>query len=311
MTLFFENTEKVDENINLFGEENNEESGEKNGGQFGEDGTGIGTTGTDGISGDNGTGRESNSSGNNGTDNGTNGIGFVQLSFGDSELDGESESDGIIDTGLFNGDNDNESPNGQSGTESNAKTNIPSRPSFLGFNKPKVTEEVDEKSKDIKIKRNYNKKRNKGGMEEEQVEILFVSLFDGFALFRGNHWKLKEEEKHIIPSLTRILNRMLEALPKGVSENAFNIMDYVIVFGAIGAMIISRLKDDKGAIEIGKQERTTEGIGSIGVSERNENDSRFDISEPIRPSGTDKGNENGVSSIAPIKDLANSITRIS
>jgi hypothetical protein len=148
-------------------------------------------------------------------------------------------------------------------------------------------------------------------MEEEQVEILFTSLFDGFALFRGSHWKIREDEKHIIPALTRILNRMLEALPKGISDNAFNIMDYVIVIGAIGAMIMSRMQQDKGGKQIARQTIADDAGKTEPISDRNENDFGGYVAEPNGSSWTEQRNEDGFSSIPPIKDLAQSITRIS
>lgn len=331
MSLFDNIPIKTDENITLFDDKNDSKieteeelfhdndngtteshdngngfAGAERESEFGRIGdTGNGSTGESRIS-------DGNEGGNNGGTDGGNEVGWVQLSFGDSELDGESRTDGNDNATDGGNDSHEQSQNRQNTAKSNAQKDVPTRPSFLNNllgGKNEVSEE--DKPKDFKIKKSGSGRKKKGGMEEEQVEILLESLFDGFALFRGKHWKLKEEEKHIVPALTRILNRMLEALPKGVSENAFNIMDYVIVIGAVGAMIMSRLKDDKQGVQNGGQAVTGNQEKSIGISTGSEAVTREHVSRDIQPSSPNKGNENGISSIAPIKDLANAITRIS
>lgn len=306
MGLFSNLEDKEEEKAPLFSTENTLESGDKKDGSFGESGeTGHGDSGGNGDSGhgDTGESADRDSGGFGGGDNG--GIGAIQLSFDDSEVRGEN---GITGNGNddFGGTTTSTDRNGTS----NEEKSISKKPSWLNFGSKETVTPDEEKVKDIKIKRQYNKRRNKGGMEEEQVEILFSSLFDGLALFKGSHWKLQEEEKHIIPSLTRIINRMLEALPKGFSDNAFNVMDYVIVFGSIGAMILSRLQADKGAKEIGKQGNGNTGSSADGISTKPEIVTGGDFTESIQPSRTVEGIENGISSLPPIKDIANAITRI-
>lgn len=197
-------------------------------------------------------------------------------------------------------------PSSESGTQGTSQEEHNRRPNLSFTSSENETKEI---VPDVKIQKRRGRKPSKDEfLSEEQVEILFTGMFDGIALFRGNHWKLKKEELEVVPALARILNRMVEALPTKYAKQAFNIMDYVIVLGAIGAIIASRIKEGKEIKKNGQSasisERKHIPPGNEGSGEPNSNSSPS-ISIPA------KRNEDGKSFLPPITDLAQSINRIS
>lgn len=316
-------TQNPAQNKTLFGGKNNGEIEDESTAIRGGSGDGnAAASGGGGGNADNGnsgrTASEGNDSGSGGRSDGSSGTGLFALSIADSDIDGAIGSGGTTGDG-----DDQRSPEPQGSDAEDTQESIRdrqsvSRPSFLNF-KADGDKKKTEQAKDVKIQKRRGPKGKDGQyLNNAQMEIAFVGAFDAVALFRGPHWKLEDEEiKNVVPSLTRIFNRVLDALPAGVGKHAFNIADYIILLAAVGAIVYKRTSYEKRLAQGGQKgvtevdRKQSSNVQSVNVPAGSEGSHGADRGNSVNPSEQNNGVSSGVSSLAPIKDLASSITRIS
>lgn len=312
MGLFDKKIEKPAENKPLFGGKNDGRNDGRN--DEGNDGRNDGNKLADGGSGDAGKPDGGKPDGGK-PDGGKPDGGTVGATFTFSAASGElGESDSGIEESDYDDGRDSElstTIDTENVEENDAKRNTDTRPVWLN---KKKEEKKEEPPKDIKIQRNNHRRgKNEGLLSEEQVKIIFSGVFDGIALIKGEHWKLDKSELEIIPALTRVLNRIVDALPKGVAKHTFNVMDYVVIISCVAAIVMKRVKADKkgdsndGNIQQKESSRGTATATPLPLSDGGQGNSGS-AGTPINGSGKpDKRVSDGFTGFAPITDLAQSI----
>lgn len=227
------------------------------------------------------------------------------------EIGGEDRGSGQTATGTISDEVGTTRQADEGGKESASESKLPARSDEV--KKPSLdfgggSAAKDEKEQqEIKIqKRRGRTPKTDSLLSEEQVEILFTGLFDGIALFRGQYWKLTKDELSILPALTRILNRMVEALPIKYSKHAFNFMDYAVVLGGIGAIIMTRVKMEKEVKQNGKPTQQSKPIPN-----RDQGSVQPATNPMPNPTQQSERIQDGKTFLSPINDLAQSINRIS
>lgn len=322
MGLFDKTAPKEEEKTSLFG---GKKSDEKTATHEAESsalrGAGTGTAGATGGNYDQSSERRASAGTAGGTEAGagaggknTNGSGTATFTFSPADGNDGNEDNGIRgnESDEPNSDNGLGTDDAPSSAESSSSSRQNSRPSWL--DKPKE-EKKEKPPQDIKIQKGSNRKpKNEGLMSEEQVKIIFTGIFDGIALIKGEHWKLDKSELEIIPALTRVLNRIVDALPKGVAKHTFNVMDYVVIISCVAAIVMKRVNHGKkgepknGVIQ--ERKTGTADAGTNAIQIRSESGGGT-ISQPANgTSGNNQRIPDGFTSTAPIKDLAQSISSI-